>query len=40
MDLPLINWVLDAAAWGLVAYLIWPKDDEPAEAPPLTTEAI
>lgn len=40
MDLPLINWVLDAAAWGLVAYLIWPKGDQSAEPPPLTAEAI
>jgi hypothetical protein len=26
IGMPVINWAIDAAMWGYVAYLIWPKD--------------
>jgi LexA-binding, inner membrane-associated putative hydrolase len=32
--LPLVNWLLDAVEWGVVAWLIWPKDSgSPRQVP-------
>ena len=34
IDLPVINWVIDAVTWGAVAYLIWPKGPAPENEVP------
>jgi membrane-bound metal-dependent hydrolase YbcI (DUF457 family) len=27
LGMPLINWLIDTAQWGAIAYLIWPRDE-------------